>query len=100
MAKPPTSSEKTFREHFARQGLRATRWSNNPRAVYPIHKHPYRKFLAVLSGGITFTVEGPKRVVIALKPGDQLEIPPRTPHSARVGPKGVACLEAQADAAG
>lgn len=87
--------EASLREAWAREGLTVSRWSNGPRAVYPVHDHTYRKRLVVLSGQITFTVEGAGRVVITLTAGDRLEIPPRTAHSARVGPKGVVCLEGQ-----
>jgi hypothetical protein len=47
----------------------------------------------VASGSITFTVGDGQRVV-AMRPGDRLDLPPRTPHRAVVGPDGVVCLEA------
>lgn len=31
---------------------------------------------------------------VTLRPGDRLEVPPRTEHAATVGPDGVACVEA------
>lgn len=73
------------------------RWSNGPDAVYGWHDHPYGKVLVVASGTITFTV-GEEHRGIAMKSGDRLELPPRTPHSAVVGSSGVVCLEAHVSA--
>ena len=66
---------------------------HGPGAVYPAHEHAYRKILVVAEGSITFSVSGGRRVV-AMRPGDRLDLPPGTPHSAVVGPDGVVCLEA------
>src|SRR3989338_675515 len=66
---------------------------HGPGAVYSVHDHPYRKVLVVAGGSITFSVSGGRRVV-AMRPGDRLDLPPGTPHSAVVGPDGVVCLEA------
>ena len=86
---PPESS---LRQQLQQEGLAPTRWSNGPHAVYEVHDHPYGKILVVASGSITFTVDG--RGAISMRPGDRLELPPHTPHSAVVGPEGVVCLEA------
>ena len=69
---------------------------HGPGAVYPAHEHAYRKILVVAEGSVTFSVSGGRRVV-AMRPGDRLDLPPGTPHSAVVGPDGVVCLEAQVD---
>jgi quercetin dioxygenase-like cupin family protein len=84
--------EAQLRQQFTREGLRPSRWSNGPDAVYGAHDHPYAKVLVVVSGTITFTVEG--RGALPMKSGDRLDLPPRTVHSAVVGPQGVVCLEA------
>ena len=84
--------EQRLSDQLMREGLSVTRWSNAPHAVYAAHDHPYHKVLYVVVGGITFTLESTGRWV-AMKPGDRLEIPPRTSHSAVVGPDGVTCLE-------
>jgi len=70
----------------------AERWSNEPHAVYARHDHPYAKVLYCVAGGITFTVGASREVV--MRPGDRLDLPAQTPHSAVVGPDGVVCLEA------
>jgi len=92
MAKPPPRSASDLTAQLTREGLAPTRWSNGPYAVYGTHEHPYGKVLVVARGRITFTVAG--RGAVTLSAGDRLELPPRTPHSALVGPDGVVCLEA------
>ena len=87
------SHESTLQAQLTRQGLKPIRWSNGPDAVYGEHEHPYGKILVVVSGSITFTINGGARVV-AMKPGERLELSRRTPHSAVVGSDGVVCLEA------
>jgi quercetin dioxygenase-like cupin family protein len=69
-------------------------WSNGPAAVYAVHDHPYRKILYVAAGSITFTPEGGPPLL--MRPGDRLELPPRTRHAAVVGDDGVVCWEGQA----
>jgi quercetin dioxygenase-like cupin family protein len=88
---PPTESQ--LHDQLAGEGLRPERWSNAPHFVYDVHDHPYGKVLVVVSGSITFTVNGGTRVV-RMQPGDRLTLDPHTPHSAVVGPDGVVCLEA------
>ena len=87
----PTESQ--FCDQLVSEGLRPTRWTNDPQFVYSVHDHPYGKVLVVVSGSITFTISGGTRVV-RMQPGDRLTLDPRTPHSAVVGPDGVVCLEA------
>lgn len=110
MASPPPISEAQWLAQLARDGLTVERWTSSPGAVYETHEHPYGKILVVKSGSITFTLPqgsttaasaNPHRVtsrhgerVVKLQPGDRLELPPSTPHSAIVGPAGVVCLEA------
>lgn len=78
-------------EAFAREGLQPHAWSNQPHYVYAEHQHPYHKVLVCVDGSIVFhTASGD----VELGPGDRLDLPPGTPHSATVGPDGVTCLEA------
>ncbi len=69
-------------------------WSNGGGARYARHAHPYRKILYVTAGSITFTSQGAEPVT--MRPGDRIEIPAGTTHSALVGPEGVTCWEGQA----
>ena len=84
---PRARAETAFRE----EGLTAETWSNQPGFVYGEHDHPYHKVLFCVEGSITFhTPNGD----VELGPGDRLELPPATSHSATVGPGGVTCMEA------
>jgi quercetin dioxygenase-like cupin family protein len=76
---------------FHREGLSPHTWSNEPGYRYGEHEHDYHKVLFCTEGSITFhTTDGD----IELGPGDRLDLPPHTPHSATVGESGVTCLEA------
>lgn len=76
---------------FHTEGLTPHAWSNEPGFAYEEHQHPYHKVLFCIDGSITFhTPEGD----IEMRPGDRLDLPPRTPHSATVGTSGVTCMEA------
>ncbi len=76
---------------FAAEGLAPSTWANGPDYRYGEHEHPYQKVLYCVAGSITFhTPDGD----IAMSPGDRLDLPPGTRHSATVGPNGVTCMEA------
>jgi quercetin dioxygenase-like cupin family protein len=66
-------------------------WSNAPGDTYGEHEHDYTKLLYCTRGSIDFILADSERV--AMSPGDRLVLPPRTRHSARVGPKGCTCVE-------
>ncbi len=67
-------------------------WSNGPGDRYSAHLHDYEKVLYCVDGSITFNLEEERRE-IPLGPGDRLVLPPRTLHSAVVGPGGCVCIE-------
>ena len=77
---------------FGDEGLVPHEWSNAPGFLYDAHDHPYEKVIWCVEGGIEFRLPSEQRVV-ELLPGKSLVIPPRTPHSAFVGPMGVTCVE-------
>ncbi len=82
------------RAAFEEEGLVPEIWSNGAGFVYGRHSHPFHKVLYCTEGSIVFhTPDGDH----ALEPGDRLDLPPETPHSATVGPDGVTCLEARRD---
>jgi mannose-6-phosphate isomerase-like protein (cupin superfamily) len=88
---PPTKAdlERLFRD----EGLSPSWWSNGPGDTYAPHSHPYHKVLYCASGSITFRLEAAGEE-LEMNPGDRLDIPPGTVHSARVGDRGVSCTEA------
>jgi quercetin dioxygenase-like cupin family protein len=86
---PPSVSE--IEQLFRTEGLSPSRWSNGPGDRYRVHDHSYHKVLYCANGSIEF-ISGSES--FELFPGDRLDIPPGTPHSAIVGDRGVTCLEA------
>lgn len=91
MSNPTDDPAAAAQAAFAAEGLSPHKWSNEPGYLYGEHSHPYHKVLFCTSGSITFhTPDGD----VALAPGDRLDLPAGTPHSATVGPEGVVCWEA------
>jgi mannose-6-phosphate isomerase-like protein (cupin superfamily) len=77
---------------FDDEGCSAPRsWANGPGDTYGRHEHAYHKVLFCLNGSITFHLD---EGALTLRPGDRLDVPPGTSHSATVGPDGCACIEA------
>lgn len=87
---PPSESE--LESIFRNEGLSPRWWSNGPGDRYGAHSHGYHKVLYCSRGSIRFQLDGGRQIDLA--PGDRLEIPPGVTHSAVVGPRGVACIEA------
>jgi quercetin dioxygenase-like cupin family protein len=81
----------TIEASLRREARDAYGWSNAPGDTYAEHEHPYTKLLYCTRGSIDFVLSDGER--ITLKPGDRLVLPPRTRHSAVVGPDGCACVE-------
>ncbi len=81
----------TFVAEMETAGYAVSTWANPPRDTYGRHSHPYRKILCCLEGSITFHTP---EADVDLTPGDRLDLPAGTPHSATVGPAGVRCAEA------
>jgi quercetin dioxygenase-like cupin family protein len=75
------------------EGLAPGTWSNGPGDRYGAHEHAYDKVLAVTTGTIAFDLPTEHDPVL-LAPGDRLDLPAGTSHTALVGPTGVTCLEA------
>ncbi len=85
-----SSIEAQAAELFQRERLTPKAWSNGPGFRYGTHTHPYAKLVVCVAGSITFhTPDGD----VTLTPGDRLDLPPGTTHSATVGPDGVTCWE-------
>lgn len=72
-------------------GLHPSRWSAGPGEPFPDHVHPRHKVLFCVAGRITFQTSGG---TLPMAPGDRLDLPAGTPHSAVAGPAGVTCVEA------
>jgi quercetin dioxygenase-like cupin family protein len=72
-------------------GLRPNRWSAGPGAPFAAHTHARHKVLLCEAGEITFTIGSESW---AMHPGDRLDLPAGTVHTAIAGPSGVTCIEA------
>lgn len=88
-----TPSRAAIEAIFRNDGLSASWWSNGAGYRYSAHSHSYHKVLYCARGSIRFVLEDTGEA-IDLSPGDRLDLPPFTRHSAFVGPEGVACAEA------
>jgi mannose-6-phosphate isomerase-like protein (cupin superfamily) len=88
---PPTEEE--LQTSLAKQDLKVYRWSNQPEEIYGGHTHGYHKVLYVVEGSIKIDCPTHHKI-FTLNPGDRLDLPAGTRHSAIVGPQGVICLEA------
>lgn len=78
---------------YAAEGLSPQTWSNGAGFEYAEHQHEYDKVLFCVEGSITFHTPDDD---IEMGPGDRLDLPAFTRHSATVGPGGVVCMEAHA----
>lgn len=83
--------EQEFVAEMQAAGYPVSTWGNPPGDTYGRHSHSYRKILCCLEGSVTFHTPGRD---VCLGPGDRLDLPAGTPHSATVGPDGVRCAEA------
>lgn len=67
--------------------------SHPPGMCFPEHKHPHVTLHVILSGKMSVVMDGSE---ITLGPGERLEIPANTPHTAEVmGDSGVVCIDAR-----
>jgi len=82
-----------LRQRLEREAHSCYSWSNGPGYSYGAHSHSYRKVLYCVAGSITFHLRDGDLV---LRPGERMELPAGTIHSATVGQLGVTCIEGQA----
>ena len=91
---PGTPEPANLRKRMQDEGLHPYQWSNGPGDVYAAHNHGYHKVIYVVRGSITFGLPKTGERLV-LNAGDRLELPAGVLHDAKVGPNGVAYLEAQ-----
>jgi len=87
---PP--DEATLREQLDADGFDAQRFRDGPGARYQPHSHEQDESLWVLEGEITFGAGGRSW---RLGPGDRLQLPRGTVHTAVAGPDGATYLIGQ-----
>jgi quercetin dioxygenase-like cupin family protein len=78
-SKKPTLEE--LKEALEGQGLECELYSDPPRVKYGRHKHPFDDFVVIVSGKMKIMTD---KHEWTMKPGDRLNIPANTPHSAEV----------------
>ena len=93
------ASEEDLRGLLTEEHLVGYTWSNSGGDTYEQHEHDYHKVIYVVTGSITFHLPATGEDIL-LNPGDRLELPAATVHSAIVGSRGVTCLEAHKAPAG
>lgn len=86
-----------LRQRLEDEGLDPGAWSNGPGDRYGAHEHGYDKVIVVTAGSIEFGLRGTGEAV-RMEVGDRLDLPAGTSHDARVGERGVTCLEAHLSA--
>ena len=85
-------TEAALRAKLESRGYRVAKYIYDPGTVFPDHKHDVDKIDAVLSGRLRLVVRGHMKV---LGPGEWIEIPRGTVHSAAVvGEEPVVSLDA------
>lgn len=86
------ATEAALRAKLEARGYRVARYVYEPGTMFPDHKHDVDKIDAVVSGRFRLVVRGHMKV---LTPGDWVEIPRGTVHSATViGDEPVVSLDA------
>ena len=60
-------------------------WHDDPGTQYPLHQHQDKVSMFITKGSLEFDFSGQKKVITA---GERMDVPPKTIHSAIVGPEG------------
>lgn len=84
--------ELALREELEGRGFRVSRYVYPPGTEFPEHTHGVDKVDAVVSGRFRVSLQGDD---VVLGPGDRVEVPAGTPHTAEVvGDEPVVSLDA------
>ena len=77
--KKPTLEE--LQKMLNAEGLEHDLYSDSPGTKYGRHKHAFDDFIVIVSGKMRIVTDAQDWV---MKPGDRLNLPPNTAHSAEV----------------
>lgn len=77
--KKPTLEE--LQRSLSTEGLEHDLYSDSPGTKYGRHKHPFDDFIVIVSGKMRIVTDTQDWV---MKPGDRLDLPANTAHSAEV----------------
>ncbi len=78
-SKKPTLEE--LKKSLSAMGREAELYSDLPGTKYGRHKHPFEDFIVIVSGKMKIMTDSGEWT---LKPGDRLDLPPNTVHSAEM----------------
>jgi quercetin dioxygenase-like cupin family protein len=84
-----TPREEDLRHRLEAEGFSVWAWTDPPGAAYSPHSHDHDESLWVVSGAITFGVDG---AAYRLEAGDRLMLPRDTVHTAEAGSAGATYL--------
>lgn len=92
------SAEEELEALFAHKKITAEKWHAEEFEEFPAHSHGYDKQLWCAEGSIVFTVDdgSSQGKRISMQPGDALDLPSGTTHSAVAGFTGAVCYESHA----
>ncbi|MBC7546537.1 cupin [Candidatus Saccharibacteria bacterium] len=88
------SAEEELAGLLVTKSIIATRWAATEYQEFSEHTHFYDKQLWCVEGSIQFMVGGRP---FSIQPGDTLDIPAGTTHSARAGFAGCVCYETHSE---
>jgi len=89
---PQLPGEPPLRRHLEAEGFEVTTWRDPADRTYAAHRHCDDERLQLVRGRIVLHVDGRD---FPLAPGDCLELPRGTLHSAQAGPDGAVYLIAR-----
>jgi len=85
-AYPKNMNAKKLADGLRREGFRRTYvWQDGPNVCYPEHQHEEETAHIILSGEMTLMLDGQ---ATTYRSGDRCDVPARSTHSARMGPRG------------
>jgi quercetin dioxygenase-like cupin family protein len=80
-AKPKKPTLGEIQKMLHAEGLEYDVFSDRPGIKYGRHKHPFDDFIVIVSGKMKITTDSSEWV---MKPGDRLDLPAGTSHSAEM----------------
>jgi quercetin dioxygenase-like cupin family protein len=81
----------TLRSSLIAEGYQVVRWDSRPNQVYLPHAHIYSELLWLVAGSLVVILSEQERI-LALEPGDRVELPAGTQHAVQAGVDGALYL--------
>lgn len=87
-------TEENIRQILKSEGYSVFKWANDPNDYFSPHSHDYLQIFYVIEGSLSIR-SFDDNVTYEVNLGDRIEVEPGNNHEAKVGPKGVVCIETQ-----